>query len=304
MSDFTPWTGLGGGIAIGLSASLLLLGAGRVAGVSGITAGAFSRAAAERDWRVAFLAGLVLSGLGFAVFAPAAISASPRPLAWLALAGLLVGVGTRLGGGCTSGHGVCGTSRLSRRSLTATGLFVATGMLHGHVAACPRGHAMTPARRLVVLALGAGVLFGVGLGVSGMTRPEKVLGFLDVTGDWDPTLLCVMGGAVAAHVWAYRAIRGRAAPPLAERYFVPASSPIDARLGLGAVLFGVGWGLGGYCPGPAIVSLATGSARVLVFVAAMLAGMWLVRPALGERHPNSAETLLGAPSVPASRRTS
>jgi len=141
MSDFTPWSGLAGGIVIGLSASLLLLGAGRVAGVSGITAGAFSSAPAERDWRLAFLAGLVAAGLGFAGFAPAAITPSPRPLAWLALAGLLVGIGTRLGSGCTSGHGVCGTSRLSPRSLVATGIFVATGML---TVALLRGLGATP----------------------------------------------------------------------------------------------------------------------------------------------------------------
>jgi uncharacterized membrane protein YedE/YeeE len=139
---------------------------------------------------------------------------------------------------------------------------------------------MSRARQLVALALGAGVLFGVGLVVSGMTQPEKVLGFLDVTGDWDPTLLCVMGGAVAVNFVAYRWARGRS-PWVAERFFVPAGTPIDARLCVGALLFGVGWGLGGYCPGPSIVSLATGSAPVLVFVAAMLAGMWLVRPALG-----------------------
>jgi uncharacterized protein len=140
---------------------------------------------------------------------------------------------------------------------------------------------MTRSRRLLILAVAAGALFGLGLGVSGMTRPEKVLGFLDVTGDWDPTLLLVMGGAVATHFWAYRWIRGRAAPRLADRYFVPAGNPLDVRLCIGALLFGVGWGLGGYCPGPAIVSLATGSLSVLVFVSAMLAGMWIVRPALG-----------------------
>jgi uncharacterized protein len=149
---------------------------------------------------------------------------------------------------------------------------------------------MSRARQLVVLALGAGVLFGVGLVVSGMTQPEKVLGFLDVTGDWDPTLLCVMGGAVAVNFVAYRCARGRS-PWIAERFFVPAGTPIDARLCVGALLFGVGWGLGGYCPGPSIVSLATGSAPVLVFVAAMLAGMWLVRPALG-----------AAPTAPATER--
>jgi uncharacterized membrane protein YedE/YeeE len=109
---------------------LLLLGAGRVAGISGITAGVFSAGGrVERGWRAAFLVGLIAVGLIAALVAPAAISSSPRPLAWLALAGLLVGVGTRLGSGCTSGHGVCGVSRLSPRSLVATLIFLGTGML-------------------------------------------------------------------------------------------------------------------------------------------------------------------------------
>ena len=128
MSDFTPWSGLVGGMLIGLSASLLLLGAGRVAGISGITAGVFSGGPLERGWRAAFLVGLVGAGVVAALLAPATISSSPRPLTWLAAAGLLVGVGTRLGSGCTSGHGVCGVSRLSPRSLVATLIFVAAGM--------------------------------------------------------------------------------------------------------------------------------------------------------------------------------
>jgi uncharacterized protein len=132
-------------------------------------------------------------------------------------------------------------------------------------------------RHRTALALAAGVLFGVGLGVSGMAQPAQVLAFLDVGGDWDPTLLFVMGGAVGVHFWAYRWARHRTAPGLDERFFVPAGTPIDVRLGLGAVLFGVGWGLGGYCPGPAIVSLASLGVPVFVFVAAMLAGMLLVR---------------------------
>lgn len=136
---------------------------------------------------------------------------------------------------------------------------------------------MSPSRRRSALALAAGVLFGVGLGVSGMAQPAKVLGFLDVAGDWDPTLLFVMGGAVGVHFWAYRWVRRRTAPRLDERFFVPDGTPIDARLALGAVLFGVGWGIGGYCPGPAIVSLASLGAPVIVFVAALLVGMLLTR---------------------------
>ena len=129
--------------------------------------------------------------------------------------------------------------------------------------------------RLLSLSLVSGAIFGAGLCVSGMTRPEKVLGFLDVTGAWDPTLACVMGGAVAVHFWAYRWARARRSPHLAERFHVPAGTPIDARLCVGAALFGIGWGLGGYCPGPALVSLPSASLPVLVFVAAMLTGMWL-----------------------------
>jgi uncharacterized membrane protein YedE/YeeE len=134
--------------------------------------------------------------------------------------------------------------------------------------------------RLSFLALLAGLLFGVGLAVSGMTLPRKVLAFLDVTGAWDPSLLFVMGGAVAVHFCGYRLVRGRAAPPLAERFVLPLARPIDARLCIGSVLFGVGWGIAGYCPGPALVSLASGQPSPLVFVIAMLAGMWLARPLL------------------------
>jgi uncharacterized membrane protein YedE/YeeE len=136
---------------------------------------------------------------------------------------------------------------------------------------------VSPARARTALALAAGALFGVGLGVSGMAQPKKVLAFLDVAGDWDPTLLFVMGGAVGVHFWAYRWARRRSAPRLDERFFVPEAAPVDARLALGAVLFGIGWGVGGYCPGPAIVSLATLGLPVAVFVAAMLAGMLLMR---------------------------
>ncbi|HTN82666.1 MAG TPA: DUF6691 family protein [Sorangium sp.] len=136
------------------------------------------------------------------------------------------------------------------------------------------------------LALLAGALFAVGLGVSGMTQPSRVIGFLDVAGDWDPSLAFVMAGAISVHFLAYRALRrqqgaaeggGPARAPrfplLAARVVVPTRTDLDARLFAGAALFGVGWGLAGYCPGPALVSLATGSHAVLAFVAAMAAGM-------------------------------
>jgi uncharacterized membrane protein YedE/YeeE len=125
IEHFTPIPSLLGGVLIGTAASLLLLGNGKVAGISGIVAGVM-RSAGERGWRVLFLVGLVLGGALVALLEPAAIGTTTRPLALLAVAGLLVGFGTRLGGGCTSGHGVCGLSRLSKRSLIATLTFMTT----------------------------------------------------------------------------------------------------------------------------------------------------------------------------------
>jgi len=122
-------------------------------------------------------------------------------------------------------------------------------------------------------AFAAGLLFGVGLVVSGMTQPQKVLGFLDVFGRFDPSLLFVMGGAVGVHALAYRVITRRNAPLFASGFSLPTRRDVDARLLLGAAIFGVGWGLSGYCPGPSIVSLAAGATPVVAFVLAMLTGM-------------------------------
>jgi uncharacterized membrane protein YedE/YeeE len=123
-------------------------------------------------------------------------------------------------------------------------------------------------------ALVAGLVFGAGLTVSGMTRPQKVLGFLDVFGRWDASLMFVMIGAIAVHLIAYRLIRGRNAPLFAAKFAIPTRRDLDAKLLIGAALFGVGWGLGGYCPGPGIVSLPAGGAGAAVFVCAMLTGMF------------------------------
>jgi uncharacterized membrane protein YedE/YeeE len=124
IQGFTPVPSLVGGALIGLAATLLWLGNGKLAGISGLVAGALRPAAADWVVRVAFIAGLVASGLVVARFAPHAIAASPRTLPLLAISGVLVGFGARLGGGCTSGHGVCGLSRLSKRSLFATLTFM------------------------------------------------------------------------------------------------------------------------------------------------------------------------------------
>ena len=124
-------------------------------------------------------------------------------------------------------------------------------------------------------ALFSGLVFGLGLAVSGMMNPAKVIGFLDVAGDWDPTLAFVMVGALLVAVSAYRFIPKRPRPVLEEGFSLPTKKALDAPLVGGSALFGVGWGLVGFCPGPAVAALGTGLAPVFAFVAAMLAGMAL-----------------------------
>ena len=128
-----------------------------------------------------------------------------------------------------------------------------------------------------VLAFLCGALFAAGASISGMVRPSKVLGFLDLGGRWDATLLFVMASALAIHVVAWRIVKGLRAPRFGTRYPGPPSSRIDAKLVGGAALFGIGWGLAGYCPGPAIVSLVSGATSSLVFVPAMVIGIVLAR---------------------------
>jgi hypothetical protein len=117
----------------------------------------------------------------------------------------------------------------------------------------------------VISAFGAGLLFGVGLWLSGMANPRKVLDFLDVTGNWDPSLLVVMAGAVIVTATAFR-------PIIRRRNLRFDKTDLDAPLIAGAAIFGIGWGIGGYCPGPALTALATLSTETLVFVAAMIGG--------------------------------
>jgi uncharacterized membrane protein YedE/YeeE len=123
------------------------------------------------------------------------------------------------------------------------------------------------------VALFSGTLFGLGLAISGMVDPAKVIGFLDIIGDWDPTLAFVMGGALLITIPAFRLILSRPRPVLAEEFELPTKKDVDARLLAGSASFGIGWGLAGFCPGPAVTALASGLAPVLVFVAAMVVGM-------------------------------
>lgn len=144
----------------------------------------------------------------------------------------------------------------------------------------------------------AGALFGVGLAISGMTNPKKVIGFLDLFGKWDASLMLVMAGAIAVHFVAYRLIQKKRAPAFAEKFNIPTRRDIDLKLVAGAAIFGLGWGLGGFCPGPGLVSSMSGAASALVFVVAMLGSMFAtskVEAYLGKlRERKAAESVAGA----------
>lgn len=129
------------------------------------------------------------------------------------------------------------------------------------------------ARTLTALIIGA--IFGIGLAISQMVDPARVIGFLDIAGHWDPTLIFVMGGALLLTAPFFPLILRRKAPFLAQRFALPAKVQIDRPLLLGAIIFGIGWGLGGFCPGPALAALASGSPVIALFVVAMIVGQWL-----------------------------
>jgi uncharacterized membrane protein YedE/YeeE len=129
----------------------------------------------------------------------------------------------------------------------------------------------------LIIALIAGLLFGVGLALSGMTDTRVVLGFLDLTGDWDPTLMFVMGGALLLTVPAFNMVLRKSKPVLCDGYCLPEKQHIDKSLVLGSLMFGVGWGLYGYCPGPALASLASLNSEPFAFVLSMIIGVNLHR---------------------------
>ena len=234
------------------------------------------------------------------------------------LAGVLVGFGTKLGNGCTSGHGICGLARFSRRSFAAVATFMAFGMATASLVstAVVRTLSMNldiefSQRRIkntkddlffgVVVgavvalwvagsmpstkAVGAtlsGALFAVGLVVSQMVLPSKVLGFLDLTGissgNYDPSLMFVMGGGLLISILGYQYKRHKCdcKPLMTDAYAIPTNTVIDMPLLLGACSFGAGWGLAGFCPGPALAQAAVGNSPILfLWMPAFLGGSYI-----------------------------
>ncbi len=129
---------------------------------------------------------------------------------------------------------------------------------------------------LVIFAFLCGLIFGVGLLISGMANPDKVLGFLDLSRPWDPSLAFVMIGAIAVGIVGFALVKGKKRAFCGVPIILPANNAIDRTLVVGAILFGLGWGLAGICPGPALVLLGAGVGKGLLFIVAMLVGMWLV----------------------------
>jgi len=129
----------------------------------------------------------------------------------------------------------------------------------------------------------AGLLFGLGLAIGGMTDPTRVLNFLDVFGDWDPTLMFVLGGAVITTFIGYRLVLRRSQPLFAQTFQLPTRRDLDVKLMSGAALFGIGWGLSGYCPGPAFASFAGLTTPLMAMLLSMIAGWWLAKRFSGRR---------------------
>ncbi|BFZ63874.1 hypothetical protein YB2330_005011 [Saitoella coloradoensis] len=326
---FTPIHSFVGGLLLFSSVSNFELLNGRVLGCSGIL-----REYVWGDhapWRAASLLGMAVGTLATKLLAPSYLQSAltvPTTIPLLGgltgalLAGALVGAGTKLANGCTSGHMLCGLARLSPRSIAATvALFASSIATTYFVGSAPSSSTPlyqplwpTPAEQRALIGLYAlavitfqsiravgaaykaseptkavlrnvasfasGLFFSLGLIVSGMVHPTKTLGFLNITDlhNWDPSLMMiVLGGVLPNAIHYFRTIKSLKAPILDSKWWTSQGGAIDVKLVVGALIFGVGWGLRGVCPGPAVVQ-AVGNAGVetLGFVAAFLLGSKLV----------------------------
>lgn len=277
MAQFVPWMALLGGAIIGAAAALLILFNGRIAGISGIVGALLRPVRGDIGWRIAFVGGLLAAPLVFICFAPLPPVAIDAGYPLLAGAGLLVGLGARYGAGCTAATAfaawrACRRVRWPRRSLSCWPVSPPSS----GCATC-EGHTMMQ----FLSAAAAGLLFGLGLIVSGMSDPARVLAFLDLAGAWNPSLAFVMAGAVLVALPAFQYAARRRSSLLGLPMQLSRARSADPRLLLGSLAFGAGWGMAGLCPGPALASLLAWQPKALVFVLAMLAGMacfeWLER---------------------------
>lgn len=308
MEAETAVAALCGGAVLGVATVVKLSVNGNILGISGIVNGisvvvAKPGKADPWFWRLSFLVGFLVAGAVLRVAAPTTLQPFPASMtvARVACAGALVGFGSSVGSGCTSGHGISGLTRFSPRSFVATMTFMGAGFLTASLSGSSDffGPQLPPPVKLpwsivyslvlVVVALGfvpvvanlttlpddatgaspdrparlatefvAATIFGLGLGIAGMGRPQEVISFLDVgDGDWDPSLALVMGAALGITVPVYhlKLKKDSFKPVLNSKLDLPAKTKIDVQLVVGSALFGIGWGLCGVCPGPALIGI-------------------------------------------------
>jgi uncharacterized membrane protein YedE/YeeE len=321
--------GIIGGIVIGLSASGFMYCSGKISGLSGIVEGIIT--SSGEGWHYSYVSGLLSSGLLCHYLFPNLLGEGSTNLSVLAVVvgGFLSGFGTRLSGGCTSGHGLCGLGRFSPRSLTSVVLFMASGMVTAHYGrGYFSGNLMTlkdlPSQHTLALFLPAAVVlilgslkntrktnsapssfsmhavsflsafvFGSGLCISGMCTPERIIRFLDFAGKdgWDYTLTGVLGAGLAMTSFFFpfmkkhnlsTLLEGKPLGNIIKIGTAPENLVIDWKLITGSLLFGVGWGLTGLCPGPGIVTLTACKVAASVYVPSLLAGI-LVKDSIFNR---------------------
>lgn len=317
---FTPQHALMGGALIGIATVGKLLLTGRVLGVSGAMKGIVNGEAGA--WRPTFLTGMLVGGVLLSIMLPTAFETLPATFSVgrAALGGLLVGLGSAFGNGCTSGHGICGNARLSIRSLVYTLTFMAAGVaaatltgsaeaagIATSVSAAYQGATSAEVQTAALAAAGSmaglatlaafakgskspssfelpaellcGLTFALGLGISGMTLPTKVIGFLSaLSPSWDLSLMFVMASAVGLGLVGYQGVQRfnlLSKPLTCDKFSIPSSKVIDSRLLMGGLMFGAGWGVSGICPGPGLVNLAAMTPQIAAYVVAMLAGLKL-----------------------------
>ena len=316
-----------GGLLLGASIVLFMALNGRVTGLSGIVDQAVTFRAGEWRWRWAYIAGVVAAAsIMRALKAPGAVGSLPASGDWplLVLSGLLVGIGTSLGNGCTSGHGLCGLSRLSRRSAANVAAFFSVSIVTATFSPS-MSYATTMGLGTVTLLLGLAVrrhtskksaastapptsappmsksgatldvplrsdalelvaafvcamLFAAGLGVSQVTNANVVLSFLRLDANWSPTVGAVMFSAISVGTLGFRAIlqtQTRSQPLCAASYKLPTEHRITTALLVGGVLFGMGWGLVGLCPGTALFNLGQSDPSYMVWFVALVVGIHL-----------------------------
>lgn len=311
-----------GGLLLSLASSINFILKGRLTGMSSILNGLI-KFDDSVTWKSSVFSGLMFSACicyylyEFQEFQPKSsfydspkVFASGTSYIITLLSGFLVGFGTKLSNGCTTGHGVCGLPRFNLRSLVAVLTFMATGVATANL----RGYIIQPTDIVemkydpslyvkvffmvsltiifinivtnktgspeisdIFISFFVGVIAGFGLLYSGMTRRSKVLGFLTLDSNWDPSLLAVMGGAVMGNLITFNfATRVLKKPLLVDCFDIPKHNKIDLKLVLGAVLFGIGWGLNGICPGPAMVVAPVYFPLVMMFyVPGMITGQML-----------------------------